>query len=155
MRGRQQVSALRQRLDAAFKRATQVAALDAELQSDYAKYLCVLVSGYFETCVSEITIEHCRARSQQTVSNFTGSELARPQNLKTDRLLKLIGAFSVQWRHETEAYIDGRRKDALNGVVDLRNKIAHGETVTLTYSRIKDYDDAVEEILQFILAKFN
>lgn len=154
MRGRQQVGALRQRIDAAFKRAKLLANADVELQSDFAKYLCVLVSGYFETCVSEITTEHCRARSQVTVSNFTGRELARPQNLKSERLLQLIGSFSQEWRRETEAYIDGERKDALNAVIDLRNKIAHGESVTLTFSRIKDYDDAIEEIVQFLLGRF-
>src|SRR5205809_5504366 len=108
MRGRQQVGALRQRLDAALKRAGNLAQLDVEIQADFAKYLCILVSGYIETAVAEIAIEHCRARSQPTVANYTGRELGRLQNLKAERLLQVVGAFSPDWRREVEAYIDGR-----------------------------------------------
>ena len=34
--------------------------VDAEIQSDLARYLCVLVSGFVETAVAELAIEHCQ-----------------------------------------------------------------------------------------------
>jgi hypothetical protein len=154
MRGQQEVHALRQRLEAAFQRARALSAVDFEVQSDFAKYLCVLVSGYLETSVSELAIEYCRNRAQTNVSNYASRELARLQNLKAERLLQVVGAFSADWRNEMERYIDGRRRDALNAVIDLRNKIAHGENVTLTYSRILSYDVAIQEIVEFVTAKF-
>ena len=46
MMGRVEVSEMKQRLDATFDRARGVAP-DSELQADLAKYLCVLVSGYY------------------------------------------------------------------------------------------------------------
>lgn len=154
MRGQQEVRALRQRLDAAFERAKMLSSADFELQADFARYLCVLVSGYMETSVAELTMEYCRNRAQPNVSNYASRELSRLQNLKAERLLQVIGAFSPEWRKEVESYIDGRRKDALNAVVDLRNKIAHGESVTLTYSRIREYDSAIQEIIDFLASRF-
>jgi len=146
---------LRQRLDAAFNRAKLLGSADFELQADFARYLCILVSGYIETSVAEITMEYCRNRAQPNVSNYASRELSRLQNLKAERLLQVVGAFSPEWREEIENYIDGRRKDALNAVIDLRNKIAHGESVTLTYSRIREYDAAIQEIVDFLTDRFS
>lgn len=56
MNGRAEVWRLRQRLDATFKRVN-LAPADAELQSDFSRYLCVLVSGYVETAVTELILE--------------------------------------------------------------------------------------------------
>jgi len=99
-------------------------------------------------------MEYCRNRAQPHVSNYAGRELSRLQNLKAERLLQVVGAFSQEWRKEVESHIEGRRKDALNAVVDLRNKIAHGESVTLTYSRIREYYASVQEIVDFLGTKF-
>lgn len=155
MRGQQEIRALRQRLDAAFQRARSLSSADFEIQADFARYLCILVSGYVETSVSELAIEYCRQRAQTNVSNYATRELSRVQNLKFERLLQVVGAFSPEWRTELEAYVESRQKDALNAVIDLRNKIAHGETVMVTYSRIRDYDAAIEEIVEFLISKFS
>lgn len=154
MVGREEVHSLRQRLNAAFDRAAQLHDADIELQSDFAKYLCVLVSGYVETCVAELAIEHCRKRAHPTVSNYASTMLTRSGNLKSERLLQVIGAFDNAWRRELEAFLEGRRKDALDAVVDLKNKIAHGETVTITLSRIREHHVAIQEIVDFIEKKF-
>ena|SRR5438270_10497617 len=155
MRGEQEVRALRQRLDAAFERAKTLMALDIEVQADFAKYLCILVSGYIETSVAQLAIDYCRRRAQTNVSNYANRELSRLQNVKAERLLQLVGSFSEDWRKDVQSYIEGRRRDALNAVIDSRNKIAHGESVTITYSRIREYDTAIQEIVAFLTAKFS
>ena len=52
MTGKAEVDRQRQQLDATFKRAANLGA-DAELLSDYARHLCVLVSGFLEQARSE------------------------------------------------------------------------------------------------------
>jgi hypothetical protein len=59
MNGRAEVERLRQHLDATFKRIGSVDS-DLELLSDFARYLCVLVSGYIERAVAELLLEHAR-----------------------------------------------------------------------------------------------
>ena len=47
---------MKQRLDATFKRANVVGP-DLKLQADFARYLCVLVSGYIERAVVAFVLE--------------------------------------------------------------------------------------------------
>ena len=69
MTGRTEVSKLKQRLDATFDRVKGVGQ-DTELQSDFARYLCVLVSGYIEKAVVELVLEHTRRKGQPTLQRF-------------------------------------------------------------------------------------
>ncbi|MBZ0145793.1 MAG: hypothetical protein K8F56_19700 [Rhodocyclaceae bacterium] len=129
-------------------------ALDPEHQADYAKYLCILVSGFVETAFEELAIEHCRRRASPTVLSFAARKLARPQNLKAEPLLRLLGSFEASWRVELEGFLAGERKDALDSLVDLRNKIAHGDTVTVSLIAVKRYYKAVREVVEFIENRF-
>ncbi len=152
MPGKSVVATHRARLDATFSRIDSLSTEDLEVLSDFARYLCVLVSGFVEIALSELAAEHCRKRSAPTVSNFVQSRLSRLQNVKSERLLQLVGSFDPKLRVEIEKYIDGPRKDALDSVVDLRNKISHGESVGVTYVRIKDYYERISEIIDFVSA---
>lgn len=98
--------ATRRRLDAAFARFSQLQGTDLELQADYAKYLCILVSGYVEVAVSELAIEHCEKRSTPSVHSYISSQLDKLQNVKAERLLQLLGSFDAKWRVDLEAFLD-------------------------------------------------
>ena len=154
MPGKTLLTSNRSRLKATFSRIESLSIEDLETRSDFARYLCVLVSGFVETAVSELAIEYCKMCSSPAVSNYVQSQLTHLQNVKAERLLQLVGSFNPQWRTELEVYIDGSRKDALDSVVDLRNKIAHGESVSVTYIRIKEYYKNIDEIIDFLEVRF-
>jgi hypothetical protein len=147
MRGAVEASRLRSRLKAVFGRARSLGDVDAEILSDYARYLCVLVSGFVETAIEELAIEHCRIRSSPTVHRYTSSQLARIQNLNATKLLQLISSFDKQMHDELSLFLDGPRKAALDSVLNLRNAIAHGESVSLSMGRIIDYFEKIDEIV--------
>jgi hypothetical protein len=149
-RGASEVNRLRSSLKDAFSRARAVRTVDAEIQSDLARYLCVLVSGFVETAVAELAIEHCRSRSSSSVLNYSSAQLDRIQNLKAHKLVQIIGSFEKKWSTELTIFMEGARKDALDSVVDLRNKIAHGESVSLSLGRITQYYDQIDEIIQYV-----
>jgi len=134
----------------AFGRAKSLSSADAEIQSDFARYLCVLVSGFVETSVAELTIEHCRQRSSITVSNYASGQLDRLQNIKAQKLVQVTGSFEKKWATDLSAFIEGARKDALDSVIDLRNKIAHGESVSLSLGRITQYHEKIDEIIVYV-----
>lgn len=143
------------RLDATFQRVASLPTEDLEVRSDFARYLCILVSGFVENTVTVLAIAYCRARSQQSVGNYAGDQLSRLQNLNSERLTQVVGAFEREWRAELIKFLDGPRKDALDGVLSLRNKIAHGESVGLTYSRIQEYYLRVKEVISFLEKRFS
>jgi hypothetical protein len=149
-RGSSEVNRLRNSLKGAFDRAKSLQVVDAEIQSDLARYLCVLVSGFVETAVAELAIEHCRSRSATSVLSYASAQLDRLQNLKSQRLVQVIGSFEKKWSSELSSFMDGARKDALDSVIDLRNKIAHGESISLSLGRITEYHEKIDELIVFI-----
>lgn len=148
------VASLRRRLDDTFRRVSSIQTADVEVLSDFARYLCVLVSGYLETVVAELALEHCRHHCSPTVLAYVDSQLQRFQNPNAERVLQLVGAFDSKWRADLETFIDGERRDAVNSVVALRNQIAHGESVGLTYARIREYYEQIKEVVDYMMKVF-
>lgn len=149
MTGRAEVARLQQRLDVAFRRIKSVGP-DLELQSDFARYLCVLVSGYLEQAVAELVLEHARRTGAPTLQRFVDQRTKHFTNANSQRLEDLLGNFDPDWRKDLEAFVVDDLKDAVDGVVDLRNKIAHGESVGVTYQRIADYYSRVQKVVDRI-----
>jgi hypothetical protein len=149
MTGRAEVRSLEQRLDAAFKRIGSVA-LESEIQSDFARYLCVLVSGYLEKAVYELVLEHARRNGAPSLQRFVDHRTKRFTNATSGKLKDLLDDFSPGWGDLFEAYVDGEIKDGINAVVDLRNSIAHGGSVGVTYRTISDYYMRVKKAVGFI-----
>lgn len=149
MTGRAEVTRLKQRLDATFKRLGGVGS-DIELQSDFARYLCILVSGYLEKAVSELVVEHARKTGAPSLQRFVDQRTKNFTNAKSQKLYNLLGDFDPEWRGLLEAHVAGELKDAVDGVVDLRNNIAHGQSVGVTYARVSDYYSRVQRVIDYI-----
>lgn len=154
MTGRAEVTRRRQQLDATFDRARGLDA-GAELLSDFARYLCVLVSGFVEQATIELLIEYVRIRSAPRIQSYVEHHVRRLSNLNTPKLIDVLCSFDPEWRSELETFIVDEYKDALDGIVDLRNTVAHGGYaggVTLSrvdgyYARIKTIIDRVADLL--------
>ena len=143
MTGRAEVARLKKQLDATFERAKQLSvASDLELQSDFARYLCVLVSGYFERAIIELILEHARTSGGATLQRFVERRTRRFANANCDRILDLLGSFDADWRLNLDTFLKediDDVKEAINSIVSLRNRIAHGAPVPVTYHRVRDY----------------
>ena len=135
-----------QRLDAVFARVDALPA-DAEIRSDFARYLCVLVSGFLETAIAELLLEHSRRSGAPTLQRFVDSKTSNFTNANAEKLLQLLGSFDPQWRTAAEDFLQDEFKTAVDSVVNLRNGIAHGRNTGITYIRVKDYYDAVKQVV--------
>ena len=146
MTGRAEVDRQRQQLDTTFSRASGLNA-DAELLSDFARHLCVLVSGFVEQATIELLIEYARTHSDARLLRHLDRSVRHLTNLKTQRLIDVIGTLEPDWRYELETFIVDEYKDALDGIVDLRNLVAHGHYVGVTLSRVSDYYVRIKKII--------
>lgn len=150
MTGRAEVASLRQRLDATFLRASSIGG-DAELLSDFARYLCVLVSGFLEQSIVELVLEHVRQRSQLSIQRHIEARLRRRfTNANAQRILDLLGSFDVAWRSDLDAFLVDEYKDAVDSVIALRNTISHGRFVGITMTRVRDYYARVWTVVDHI-----
>lgn len=149
MSGRGEVHRLRSRLDATFARAPDPTA-DPEFQADFAKYLCILVSGYLESALCALLLGYAQSRSSREVASFVERQLGPWTNPKAEKIIDLFGSFNQDWRDNLTAYLVDQRKDSVNSLVALRHKIAHGESVGTSLSQIKSHYRNANEVISHV-----
>nr|VFJ67139.1 MAG: hypothetical protein BECKFW1821C_GA0114237_101117 [Candidatus Kentron sp. FW] len=141
---------LKRHLDTAFERIGNVDSDNQELKSDLARYLCILVSGCLEKAVAALLLKHAKQSGGPTLQRFVEIKTGRPMNLNVQRLQELLGSFDPDWSSELESFLVDECKEAVNSVVRLRNRIAHGETISVTYQQISGYHVKVQEVVNKI-----
>jgi hypothetical protein len=122
---------------------------EPEARSHWTKYLCILVSGFIESSIRSIYGQYASSKASPKVANFVGSRLKSFQNPRMDKILDLSGAFSAEWRDELDKAPD-EAKSAVNSIVANRNRIAHGEDVSLTYGMMCDYYRGALKLIDII-----
>ncbi len=155
MRGRAEVFRLRQRLDWRFERIHRFAGSDIELQSEFARYLCILVSGFLEKAIQELAMECCRRMASGAARSFAIAQLDRSRNPSVDAMVTFVGSFSPQWRDSLEAFLTEERRDAIGSIVSLRNDAAHGGSAGITYARVSEYYTRVRETVDLLCDLFD
>ena len=148
----QEVHRQRERLNHLFKQISAVGD-DIELQSHWAKYLCVLVAGFLEVSIRAIYSRHAHVNASPRVANFVEVRLRRIQNMNMETILQLTRSFSPEWAEQLEKETEGEHKDAIDSILANRHLIAHGESVEITYIRIKTYYERAIEVLELIESK--
>jgi HEPN superfamily RiboL-PSP-like protein len=153
MSGRQEVARMRRRLEATLARAPQASA-DIEMQADFAKYFCILVSGFLENALIALVLDVAQRKSAPEVALFVERQLDWWTNPNTEKISKLLGDFNPAWRTSIESYLADERKAAVNSLVALRHRIAHGESVGTSLAQVKAYyktvNDVVDEVANLI-----
>ncbi|SRR6266446_108217 len=147
MTGRAAVASDEQRLDAIFARAGTLQ-YDAELLSDFAKYLCILVSGYLEKSLAELVLEHSRQVGAPSLQRFVESKTKRFANANAERIAQLLGSFDPGWKSSIESFLVDEYKAAVDSVVGLRNNIAHGVSVGVTYASMLEYYKRIKAVVE-------
>jgi len=137
-----------QRLDRLFDQAGKLPP-DYELQSHWARYLCVLVSGYLETSIRHLYGEYAAKRSSIQVAGFVSDQLEFFQNPNMQKIMELAGSFSRDWRRELEELEDEVRL-AVDSIVNNRNQISHGEDVGISHGTLKRYYESANQLLNLI-----
>ena len=145
MTGRAEVYRMSQQLDAAFDRVREVG-YDSELQSDFAKYLCILVSGYIERAVIELVLEHTKINAPSLL-RFVEQRTRRLPNMSASQIQELLGNFSLEWHRKISEVLVDEWKDAIDSIINLRNNIAHGRSVGVTYLTIHGYYQRVKRVI--------
>jgi len=138
---------------------TKVSTLDSdlEMQSHWAKYLCIRVSGFLEVAVSTIYKNYAKNKAAPFVVNYVDKQLSSFQNPNMEKILKITRSFNPKWAEELELKLKNNSeiKDSTDSIVDVRNKIAHGENVGITYTRIKRYYEIALELVEFLEEQCN
>lgn len=139
------VASAKQRLDSLFAKVGELD--DMEMQAHWARYLCVLASGYVETSVRTVLTHYARDKAAPYVVNYVESRLARFQNAKMQKIVDEVARFSPDWASSLANECQGERKDAVDSLVANRHLIAHGADVGITHTRVDNYFSRAHEVI--------
>lgn len=124
-----------------------------ELQSEWARYLCIVAAGLVENAIKELFGEYVREKTSAPASRYIVGSLSKIHNPKVEKFLEVASAFNPAWKDELKAFgeIDGK-SDAINSIMGHRHLIAHGKykDANISMVRIKNYFERSVELLEFL-----
>jgi RiboL-PSP-HEPN len=80
-------------------------------------------------------------------------QLDRVLNPKAQKFLDVASAFEGDWAKDLQSFFDedeGRRKNAIDSIMNNRHLIAHGRNAGISVARVREYLKAIEEVLDYI-----
>jgi hypothetical protein len=124
---------------------------DLELQSHWAKYLCVLVAGYVENCLQVLYGSYVNKCAPAPVARFAVKKLKALQNPQAQRFIEVANGFKEIWGAELQKFVqtDGR-DEAIKTIMLARHSIAHGKNSDVSVHRVLEYFDKCVEVAEFV-----
>lgn len=123
---------------------------DEQVRSHWAKYVCVLTSGFLEKSLQTLCNDYTLKRASPQVAHFVAKHLDRFQNPKMEKILSLLQEFAPEFRQKIELETKGKLSDAVNSVVANRHSIAHGAQVGLSAVAITEWYKSVVVVVEKI-----
>lgn len=145
------LAAQHQRICWLIAEADKFGADQMELRAHWARYLCVLSSGFLENSLKEIYGKYARTRSDETVGNYVERALISVRNPKANRFVDTAGAFNRAWEPSLANFLDSDgNREAIDAIMANRHLIAHGKDSNITLVQLKDYLARSVRVLEFI-----
>jgi hypothetical protein len=144
----------RRRLDNLVARAKDLS-FDEELLAHWSRYLAVLMSGYLEVAIGELCLQHVETRSHPNIRNYVYADVRESlRNPKFGRVADLLGKFDSSFSEGLRKAVSPETIEAIDGIVDAKNHIAHGEDHGVTMGTVRRWltscDVMVEAVRQII-----
>ena len=123
---------------------------EPDIQADYARYLCILVTGFLEQAVVRAILSYVDALGDPNLSRYVAETLRRPGSMQAREILRLVGSFNEGWQTQLDDKLTTRHREAIGSLYASRNKVAHGEDVDLAYRQVRGDYDLVLEAIDFL-----
>lgn len=138
------------RLDNLFINVEQVD--DLEMQAQWARYLCVLVSGFIEESIRILLSQYTVSRSSPEIANYVEKKLGRETNLNMTKIISLLAQFDNDFGETLRQHTEGELKDAVDSVIANRHPIAHGRDVSVSFIRLREWYEKIVNVIEIIEA---
>lgn len=124
---------------------------DPELQAHWARYACILSAGLIENSARLLFGTFTRQQAAPTVANFVESQLARFQNMNSERFVALAFKFDKALGKAFENFLADRGRDAaIDSIINTRHQLAHGKDATISPAQLENYLTKAVEAIEFL-----
>lgn len=138
-----------QRIDYLFERADFFQS-DLRMLSEWAGYLCVLVSGLIEESVRTILLDYVQVRAEPPIQRYFEIELKYFQNAKYGKIRSLLENFDTRLSQQLDMQITNEQRNAVDSVVDNRNNISHGKMRGPSFHQVKQWYEDVKVFIGIV-----
>lgn len=147
----QELSRQIQKIKDLVARTSLASAGDIEIQSHWAKYICILSAGLLENALTEIYVEYAQGAASEAVAVYVRSSVSKVQNPTTQKYVEIASTFKKEWGEELLDFAnkDGR-KEAVDSIMSNRHKIAHGKSSDISMARVKEYLRKSIDLIEFV-----
>ena len=129
---------------------------DDEIMAQLARFLVVRISGYLEQVIEECCKAYLKSKSSPEAASFGESWLGRGRNPRPGALREFVKKFDNQnWIDDLEALLNENDEDIhrqLAFLVASRNKIAHGESESVTVRKALDLVDPAKRTAEWFIS---
>lgn len=140
-----------QRIIWLLRQANSLPAEQLELRAHWARYICVLASGFLENSLKELYSHYARSSSAPAIGNYVELQLDRIQNPKSSGFIETAQSFNKQWASDLNSFLDeDGRREAIDAIMANRHQIAHGKDSGITLARVSDYLAKSVRTIEFI-----
>lgn len=141
-----------QRIDHLFAMVDPADSSYFEISSYWAQYLVIRISGFMEESVECVFSNYVNRSSSPNTSSFAKRHIRKSKaNPNYEKLKAIVSAFDQGWSSSFDEFIKQEgRLEALNSLMTLRHKVAHGDNLSISLSNVRDYYSKCLEIVQFL-----
>ena len=144
----------KQRIDKLFQEVTTIS--DMRMQGEWAKYLCVLSSGYLENSLRILLSDYISRNSSREIQRYSEPIIGSLTNCKHGKIIKTLEQFDTNWassfseKIEKKSKIENEIKDSIDSLVQNRHDIAHGKSIGVGYVTVKKYYEKANEAVEIM-----
>lgn len=125
---------------------------EPEEQADWAKYLCVLISGYLEQAFKEILLEFAGQHDANRLQNYIEGTWPESRNMKTANIREILNYFDQGWAASFDQWLESgdQYKSEINSLIVSRNDIAHGKEANTTNVTLRSTRNRLRIVLELV-----
>lgn len=141
---------------------SRTASLEPEESGAFTALIVIRSCGYIEYAFESLLEHYAKTQSSPNIQSFIASTHGHGRNPRPNTLEDRLGAYSKTWQEKLSNHLKktysnniNSNREILSKLVDLRNKIAHGDPNQASLSKVLVFAefalDFVEELDNIIL----
>lgn len=113
---------------------------------DYSRYLAILIGGYMEVCIKEITEDYFYDHAS-AASNYIVKTWPKSRNMWFDNMVKVLSDIDENKGQKFKRLNISELKEPLDALMQARNKIAHGASLTVVPRDVLSWLEKAEKAI--------
>ena len=116
------------------------------IQAQIVRYCCLLTCAAIEQGLIDMASGYAGRIGDQRLERFVGETLSAGKNPSPTYILQILTRFDQSWSDAVRAVLDSVGEHNINSIVSNRNRIAHGQEVSISISSLRQWIPAARSL---------